>query len=198
VTADDSGLDYEALVAAHRPTVETWDAFVRETLLTPWLGAYRERTPWDTDVMEIAQDALTYLFDAAPTMTGVASGDDRVVAVWGRSRLAEAARDRGRQRGFIPDPPTWSQAGRDRGHFVAHAAGGGMDMNLFPQAAGLNQGSSDQGKVWKAMEGYAVGHPGTALFVRPTYDGPTWIPATIDYGLLIDEGLWCERFENHD
>jgi hypothetical protein len=181
--------------AGSRRSASRWSIPRRQAA---WLDAYREHTPWDTDVMEIRQDALTYLFDAAPTLTGADSGDDRVVAVWGHSRLAKAARDRGRQRGFIPNPPTWSQAGRDRGHFVAHAAGGGMDMNFFPQGAGLNRGTSDQGKVWKAMERYAVGHPGTALFVRPTYDGPTWVPATLEYGLLIDDRLWCEQFENHD
>jgi hypothetical protein len=192
------GVNYEALVAEHRPTAETWDAFVRETLLPGWLASYVERTPRDADVLVIPQDALTYLFDAAPTMLDATSGDDRVVAVWGQSRLAPAQRDRDRQRGFIPNPPTWSRSGHDRGHFVAHAAGGGMDMNLFPQAAGLNRGNTDQGKTWKAIESHAAANPGTALFVRPTYSGPTGVPATIDYGLLVDDRLWCEQFDNRD
>jgi hypothetical protein len=48
------------------------------------------------------------------------------------------------------------------------------------------------------MERYAASHPGTALFVRPTYEDPTWIPATIDYGVVIDGRLLCKRFQNGD
>jgi hypothetical protein len=46
------------------------------------------------------------------------------------------------------------------------------------------------------MERHAARHPGTPLFIRPSYDGPTWVPATIDYGLLIDTHLHCHRVAN--
>ena len=181
-----------------RPTADTWDAFVRAALAEPVAArvsrghAMARRRDGDP------QGALTYLFDAAPTMDGLDVGDDRVVAVWGRSRRAAGPRDRSRQAGFIPNPPTWSHAGRDRGHFVAHAAGGGMDMNFFPQAAGLNRGTTRQGRVWKAMERHAIDHPGMPLFLRPAYDDVTWVPASIDFGLLVDGRLRCERFSNRD
>lgn len=190
--------DYQRLSTAHRVSAETWDDFIRTALLEPWLLAYRAATPWSADVMEIAQGELTYLFDAAPTMDSLDAGDDRVVAVWGYSRRAAGPRDRGRQAGFIPNPPTWSHAGRDRGHFVAHAAGGGMDMNFFPQAAGLNRGTTAQGRVWKAMERHAIDHPGTPLFVRPVYDDVTWVPAAIDFAIVVAGRLRCERFRNRD
>jgi hypothetical protein len=190
--------DYQRLAVEHGATSDTWDAFVRVALVEPWLRAYRQATPWRAHVLEISQAALTYLFDAAPTMDGLDAGNDRVVAVWGHSKRADGPRDRGRQSGFIPNPPTWSHAGRDRGHFVAHAAGGGMDMNFFPQAAGLNRGRTPQGRRWKAMERHAIDHPGTALFVRPAYVDATWIPATIDFGLLMDGRLRFERFINRD
>ncbi len=73
-----------------------------------------------------------------------------------------------------------------------------MDMNFFPQAAGLNRSTSERGKVWRAMERYTTDHPGAPLFVHPSYDGETWISSTIDYGLLADDKLWLERFENRD
>ena len=73
-----------------------------------------------------------------------------------------------------------------------------MDMNLFPQVAGLNPATSRQRTVWKAMERYVVDHPGAPLFARPAYDDPTWVPVTIDYGVLIDGRLRYERFANHD
>jgi hypothetical protein len=86
--------------------------------------------------------------------------------------------------------------GLDRGHLVAHAAGGGVDLNLSPQAISLNRGRSAEGRVWRKMERYAATHPGTPLFVRPIYADPSWKPAALDYGLLADDGLWSERFIN--
>jgi hypothetical protein len=189
---------YAPLAREYGATAANWDAFVRRVLLEAWLEEYAERTPWRASVLEISQDALTYLFDAAPTTAGLDVGDDRVVAVWGESRHAPAQRDRARQRGFVPVPARWSGTGRDRGHFVAHAAGGGLDLNLFPQSSRLNQGRSEQGKTWTAMERYGIVNPGTPLFIRPTYDDTTWTPSMIDYGLLKGEELWFERFDNRD
>ena len=128
-----------------------WDAFVRASLVEGWLQEYDAMTPWAADVMEISLGALTYLFDGTPTMSGAQTGDDRVVAVWGHSVVAQSPRERARQAGFIRVPEKWSHRGMDRGHFVAHAAGGGLDMNFFPQAKGLNRGTTERGKVWKAM-----------------------------------------------
>lgn len=189
---------YERLAAEHDLSPETWDAFVRAELVEPWLEGYDSMTPWVAEVMEISQGSLTYLFDSTPTMSGAATGDDRVVAVWGLSAAVDAPREKGRQAGFIPVPDKWSQAGMDRGHFVAHAAGGGMDMNFFPQARGLNRGTTESGKVWKAMERETITRPGTPLFVRPLYDDGSWAPTLIDYGVLVDRRLWWERFENRD
>ena len=177
---------------------EDWDVFVRRHFVQDWWDAYQAGTPWTAEVLEIQQGSLTYLFDCTPSMSGADSGDDRVVAVWGQSAPAAAPRDKGRQAGFIPVPEKWSHIGMDRGHFVAHAAGGGMDMNFFSQAKGLNRGTTERGKVWKAMERQTIEHPGTPLFLRPLYDDDSWVPATIDYGVLIDARLWKETFENRD
>ena len=46
------------------------------------------------------------------------------------------------------------------------------------------------------MEKYAADNPGTPLFARPIYRGPTWIPEAIDSPLLVDDKLWSERFDN--
>jgi hypothetical protein len=73
-----------------------------------------------------------------------------------------------------------------------------MDMNFFPQAAGLNRGTTHRGKTWKAMEAYVIRHPGTRMFVRPTYLDSTWCPAELDYGILVGERLWNESFNNTD
>jgi len=70
----------------------------------------------------------------------------------------------------LPNPLHWPGRHRDRGHFVAHTSGGGLDLNLFPQAIGLNRGLTDKGRRWRSMERYAAHHAGTPLFVRPVYD----------------------------
>jgi hypothetical protein len=191
-------VDYERLFEDGKPTAATWMDFVRDALVGPWITAYKTATPWTCEVLEISLDGLLHLFDAAPAFTGTDAGDDRLVAVWGHSRGPAERRDTSRQAGFIPSPAAWSEAGRDRGHFVAHAAGGGLDLNLFPQAARLNRGTSAAGKRWRAMERYLAANPGTPLFVRPAYVGPTWVPLTIDFGLVVEGRLWWERFDNTD
>ena len=191
------GIDYTALAAAAAPTAGTWDAFVRERLEPEWLAAYRRSTPWTTEVLEIRQGELVFLFDAAPTLNpGPEAGDDRVVAVWGCSRVPDQSRDRARLAGFLPNPLSWSRAERDRGHFVAHAAGGGLDLNLFPQLSALNRGRSREGRLWRRMENYAARHPGTPLFVRPVYADSSWRPLALELALLAGERLWFECFSN--
>ncbi len=192
-----SAIPYEQLAPGQLAQGE-WDAFVRDALVPLWLAAYETATPWDTEVLEVELEAATYLFDAAPTLSALDAGDDRVVAAWGHSRPASGPRDQARQAGFIPSPATWSGAGRDRGHLIAHAAGGGLDINLFPQAAGLNRAHTEQGRAWRAMERYCAEHAGTGLFVRPDYEDPTWVPRSIEYGLLAEGRLRCESFANYD
>lgn len=177
---------------------DDWDSFIRGESVAGWLEEYDALAPWVAEILEIPQGPLTYLFDSTPTMSGADTGDDRVVAVWGRSVAVAAPRDSSRQAGFIPVPAKWSHIGMDRGHFVAHAAGGGMDINFFPQAQGLNRGTTERGKVWKAMEREIVTHPGTPFFVRPVYEDGTWVPTLLDYGVLVDAQLWEERFQNRD
>ena len=190
-------LDYAALIAAYGPTAASWDAFVREKLEAAWIASYRSATAWTTEVLEIPQDELVFLLDAAPTLKHASeSGDDRIVALWGRSRVPQQGRDRARLAGFLPNPLAWSRAGLDRWHFVAHAAGGGLDLNLFPQLSALNRGRSRQGRLWRQMENYAARHPGTPLFARPIYGDSSWRPEAVELGLLVDERLWYERFSN--
>ena len=88
-------------------------------------------------------------------------------------------------------------SGRDKGHFIAHAIGGGLDMNVFSQARDLNRGISEQGKVYRLMERYCYENAGTFCFSRPVYDDATSIPRWVEFGLLRDDGsLWVEVFEN--
>ncbi len=191
-------IDYTQLAVEHSVSHDTWDSFVRGSLVNRWTADYKRVSGWDLALLEIAREELTYLFDAGPTLEGErrGEGDDRLVAVWGCSRAPSSGRDRTRMAGFLPGRARWSDTRRDRGHFVAHAAGGGLDLNLFPQAAGLNRGSTAQGRRWLELERYAARHPGTPLFVRPIYDGDTWIPAELDLAVLTETGLRYGRFTN--
>jgi hypothetical protein len=192
-----SEFDYRSLHINPSRARAEWDSVVREQLVDAWMAAYAARTPWLPQIVEIEIGALIYLFDAAPT-TGSAEAhdDDRVVVVWGRSEPPRAPRDRRRLAGFIPLPGSWSVRGLDRGHLVAHAAGGGLDINLVPQAAALNRGRSRAGRRWRALECEASARPGTPLFVRPIYHDASWAPAELEYGLVREDGLHVERFCN--
>jgi len=93
----------------------------------------------------------------------------------------------------------WSRAGRDRAQLVAYAAGGGLELNLFPQAVDLHRRRTGPGRRRRAMERYAPLHPGMPMFVHLSdgYGGSTWLLAAIDYGLLVHGRVSSERFE-HD
>lgn len=84
----------------------------------------------------------------------------------------------------------------DRGHFLAHAAGGGLDVNLFPQLAEVNRGWSERGKVFRAMERICLARPGTYSFARPIYTTRTDHPYLVEFGLVVDDGLRVELFPN--
>jgi DNA/RNA non-specific endonuclease len=127
-----------------------------------------------------------YLFDHASNQYHIEnkkdrpkfSAEDRVAAVWGTSRRERAdTRDKARMKGFLK--ARWRDRGDDRGHFFAHTMGGGLDINLFPQAARVNRGS-----VWRQMEQYCSKNPGTFCFIRPFYTDESWRPARLEYGVV--------------
>jgi hypothetical protein len=98
--------------------------------------------------------------------------------------------------GLIPEPKRWSGRELDRGHFVAHVAGGGTDLNLFPQLRALNRGWSQAGRRWRALEREAS-RDGTFLFVRRTYTDTTWVPEQLEAGYVRLSGeLVVDRFAN--
>ena len=85
----------------------------------------------------------------------------------------------------------------DRGHFLGHASGGVLDINLFPQRRELNRGWSAEGREFREMERFVSTHPGVFFYHRPIYDDDTWIPWQLDYGVLVDdERWWVRRFCN--
>lgn len=85
----------------------------------------------------------------------------------------------------------------DKGHFVGHASGGCLDINLFPQRRKLNRGWSVEGKRYRAMERYVAAHKGSFFYHLPIYDDTSWIPAELEFAILLPTNIWwSERFAN--
>lgn len=180
----------ELFAAANRPippVLLRWDAHSADLC-----RAYETQAP-GAQLFEITQTNVIFVWDMEA---------ERVVLVFGLSAGPESARDASRMRGF-PDPHPSMQAVDasgakvDRGHFVAHAAGGALDMNLFPQRRDLNRGWSDQDKQYRAMERYLADHPATFFYHRPIYSDDTWVPAELELAILCpNDEWWIRRFSN--
>lgn len=135
-----------------------------------------------------------YLFDERP-------GIDRMVLVLAPTPAADVSpRDRRYQQGF---PLAESLFGRlaDRGHFIAHSAGGDFGPNLFIQDRALNRGWSKDGRAYRALESAAVAAGTSALlFVRPVYIDESAAPAQIELGFWhhgqVQSAVFRNRFDD--
>jgi len=163
-----------------------------------WIATYYDMSSHSPCVMKFPDHGHTFLYDQASANTGEV--DDRLVAAYGRSMPHDRKRDKARIQGFLGggiDIP--GKGSFDKGHALAHAMGGGLDVNLFPQRPELNRGRSEAGRVYRRMERYAADHPGTFAFSRLIYSDNSWVPSSLEYGVLMpDEKLWVEWFENCD
>lgn len=164
-----------------------------ERRVEAWCDEYATASP-DAQVSEINLDFAVFLFDHRA---------ERVVLAYAISVAQLHPRDAARMRGF-PDVNITVERSlgdqgfpADRGHFLGHASGGALDINLFPQQRDLNRGWSVEGKRFRAMERYVAQNPGSFFYHRPVYDDDTWVPAVLEYGILQQDGeWWIERFHN--
>ncbi len=158
-----------------------------------WYDSY-ESAAVGAYLTEINLDAAMFTFDLT---------FERVVLAYAVSTLQLTARDASRIRGF----PNVNESVRtalgdraftvDKGHYLGHASGGTLDINLFPHRRDLNRYWSTDGKRFRKMEMHVAKHPGTFFYHRPTYDDDTWIPASLEYGVLVDnQTWWVETFRN--
>lgn len=191
VRDDDSSYLDSIFTAAGRAVPQAllaWDDRVNR-----WCDAYRSEFG-PCALVEVNLDTAVFVFDRT---------HERVVVAYGVASTATGERDRNRMRGF-PDVNVGIRANMggdafaaDRGHFLSHAAGGELDINLFPHRRELNRGWSERGKVFRRMEVYVAAHVGAFHFHRPSYNDLTWIPLTLEYGVLRDdEHWWIESFRN--
>jgi hypothetical protein len=161
-------------------------------LASAWAEAYSSQVPQST-LVEFDSDGARFLFDLASAASTEQA--DRTVAAWGHSRPAPRPRDESYQRGY-PSPRGRAARPLDKGHMVAHAAGGTFGPNMFPQDRELNRGWSAEGRRYRALEREIANTPGRFFFCFLLYADDTDFPAAVELGLLRSSGLHVERFRN--
>jgi len=200
-------VDYQAVVASIDPSNPSCRQAFQDRLAQLWREAYLRHSPVVTELQIICEEGGTFILDWTGSILDEATihdesiPDNRLVAAFGISHGKEGRRPATRIRGFPRGGLgiVFSELAQDfdRGHHLAHAAGGGVDINLYPQLASVNRGRDDDGKIFRAMEIYAASHAGTLVFSRPLYFGISDHPAAIDFGVLQTDGvLWQEVFRN--
>lgn len=178
-----------------------------------WADLYKKRSPHSANIMRIVRDGFEYLFDFSSelvkqgTLARNLAVEDRIVAVHGRSQPQKKKRTDHLMRkhplgpaGFIRThsaEPSKLTAIYDKGHFIGHAIGGALHINLFPQTKEINRGWSKEGKKYTEMERYCRRHSLTYCFSRPIYSGYSAHPEIIEFGVLRHDGtLWVNQFTN--
>lgn len=153
-----------------------------------WIGNYVKTTKGRTEIYQFVDHGFEYLFDIA---------HQRVVVAFGLSEKSTAKRDSSRMRGFLGGSIADQYGGRtDKGHIMSHRQGGGMDVNLFPQRPDVNRGRGAH-KQYRALERYCAANSGTFCFSRLLYDDDSWVPETIEYGIVPEGGaLTIQQFPN--
>lgn len=150
------------------------------------LDAYEDSNP-GCELTEVNLELAFYFFDIV---------GDRVAFAYAFSTPSLTKRDASRIRGFPNVNATVERVmGKnafpaDKGHFLGHASGGTLDINLFPQRRDLNRGWSEQGKRYRAMERYVAEHSGTFFYHRPVYDDDTWLPDKLEFAIHTEECIW--------
>lgn len=184
---------YEAgLAAAAPPDYETAVSMLRDELPQVWYERYLEACGGAANVVRLETNGFEYLYHYASDPSAPPSDcEDRVVVAFGRSRRSKDKRPKSRIGGF-PN----GREDTDRGHFMAHASGGGVDINLFHQDRALNQGWRKHAG-YRQMERFVAKHTGTFFFSRPLYEDFTARPAEIEFGILRpDMTFWVALFDN--
>lgn len=205
----DHRIDYEQITSRWAPdgageadgaagrSIDDYHRFLSEELTDAWCDAYRRMPNDGVELVEFADRGFRFVFDLVA---------ERVVVAFGVSAPTQERRDAARMAGFLAgstgrrSDPGQGSAGLadlgfrdrffelrgdsyDRGHFISHKQGGGLDVNLFPQRSDINQGRSTLGREYRAMERRCAARSGVFCFSRPVYSDESWVPSELDYGL---------------
>lgn len=197
-------VEYESLISGISASgVEDRFRELVSSLETEWLHFYKIMTPRVTNVAGYLVNEFEYVYDdyASLEKTGTVAIspfiESRVVYVHGKSRQVASKRNASRQKGWVGSTEKLLGANTDKGHFMAHSIGGGLEINVFAQQRAINRGWSERGRIFRQMEKYCFDNPGIYCFSRPLYSDLTSRPRSIDFGVLKSATeLWVERFEN--
>src|ERR1700760_1227322 len=120
-------------------------------LVVLWLDENAGNTE-KPEIVETTVERFTYLFDILA---------ERLIAAWGITGGRAAGRRDASRMGGHPHSPDERY---HRGHAIAHALGGGTDINLVPQLASVNTGS------FRHLEREALRSPGALYFTYWIYN----------------------------
>lgn len=143
---------------------------------------YMARWP-DGVLVNFPFDGAEFWYDTFDEPTG---RESRTVAGWTRVPASVRVRDVSRQRGF-PLPRSLEERGFERGHLIARASGGGLDVNLFPQAWQVNRGHGVEGREFRRLERLAAASPGALQMTRVLWADETNVPSHI-HMVVVAEG----------
>jgi hypothetical protein len=210
-------INYNRLAARYRssnPSVQETDffAFLYQELPGLCCDAYTQMSGAGDQIVQLNDQGYEFLFDLGAERVVAAFGTTRynlgsrdsgrmadflgqVTSRTEQQRIArqagpaQSARDR-----LDKAKLTWRERffqtyghKYDRGHFMSHRQGGGLDINLFPQRADINQGRTPLGAEYRAMETACVVKLGVdPVFCcsRPIYDDDSWVPAELEYAVI--------------
>lgn len=184
-------LDYGALVASLDEPLQP--ELVGTILADAAADRYQAEHEGACALLEFEQLGATYWFDFASS--AALPQEDRTVAAWAITPTDVRRRDKSYQRGFPMAPDHVSPV--DRGHLIPHMSGGEFGPNIFRQDRRLNQGLSEQGKRYRALERAAAGAPAALFFGHLLYADHTAYPRYIEIAVLLPgEALQVEQFDN--
>lgn len=171
--AGDHRIEYEALIA-NIPTAECNDHFgeLVEALEGEWLHFYKEMTPRITNISGQIINGFEYVYDDYASLEKAGKVpfsetiESRVVYVHGRSQPTTAKRNFSRQKGWVGPTEMYLGASTDKGHFMAHSIGGGLEIKCLrsrprdkPRMVAKRQHISKNGKLLLHQPGHVLFQP---------------------------------------
>lgn len=195
--------------------------FLGEELPDLWCHEYRGMPGGSMDIVQVSDEGYFFLFDLTSERVVTAFGvsqynasdrdSSRMSGFLGKvtskaalSKVVEQApsqevgQDQKQQAQLGWRDRFFKTYGQlyDRGHFMSHRQGGGLDINLFPQRADINQGHGQLGDLYRRMETACVVDR-VFCFSRPIYDDDSWVPRSLEYGVFHHRNQWSvEVFPN--
>jgi hypothetical protein len=197
-------IDYHHLLSlVSARDIEGKIAFLADELPHEFHEKYLLMTPHPVNLCRYFFKGFEYIYDDYSQLEIMAvvpfspTIESRVVGVLGRSNPTHNSRDTSRLSGWVGRTEKYLGPNTDKGHFMAHTIGGGLEVNIFAQRRDINRGWSQRGKVFRSMEKYCAKNANTFCFNRPIYSDNTSRPCKLEFGILTNLGeLWLEKFDN--